>query len=152
MFALENKSHKKSKRISLFEKQHMRKLYRALVKNGSEHIGIAFLYFRGKAIAHRFGFFYGRTFLSVHVAFDDQFRTLGPGKLLLYHCLEYFRSKNIEILDFSVGDNYLKEQFADSNIRQFHIFHSNSFLVRSWWSALLVLKSQAKLARKALQK
>jgi len=132
IFQLEGKSHKRDKGISLFEKQHMRKLYRTLVKNGCENVGIAFLHYKGRPIAHRFGFFYRKTFLSVHVAFDDQFRKLGPGKLLLYHCLEYFRKNNVEILDFSVGNNYLKQQFADGKISQFHIFHSGSILVRTW--------------------
>ena len=140
MFELERRSHKRSKGISIFEKQDLRKLYRSLVKHAKEHIGIAFLHHQGTPIAHRFGYIYKGTFLSVHVAFDDQFRKLGPGKLLLYYCLDYFRKNKIRVLDFSVGDNYLKSQFSDGKISQYHIFYGRSAYVRSWWLVMNGLK------------
>ena len=151
MLALEQKSHKKRKGISVFKKPHMIKLYQTLVARASNSIGISFLYFEGIPIAHRFGFFYHDTFMSVHIAFDDEFRTIGPGKLLLFYCLEYFKQNGIKTLDFSVGDSYIKRQFADEKISQHNIYFTGSKLVLLWWKILLKMKRKAKCIKKIIQ-
>ncbi|MEA1925960.1 MAG: GNAT family N-acetyltransferase [Patescibacteria group bacterium] len=151
MIKIENESHKRNKKISIFSRRDIRNLYRSIIQNAPEMVGIAFLYYDGAPIAHRFGYFCHDVFLSVHIAFDNAFRHLGPGKMLLYYCLEYFQDNNVRLLDFSVGDNDLKRQFADGRVTQYNVYYSRSGLVMKWWSLLLKTKKKAKHIRNIIQ-
>ena len=151
MFKIENESHKGNKKISIFSRRDIRNLYKSIIRNAPEMVGIAILYYDGAPIAHRFGYFYHDVFLSVHIAFDNAFRHLGPGKMLIYYCLEYFKKNNVRLLDFSVGDNDLKRQFADGRITQYNIYYSGSGLIMKWWSLLLKTKKKVKYIRNIMQ-
>ncbi len=147
MIKIENKSHKRNKKISIFSRRDIRSLYGSIIQNAPEMVGIAILYYDGIPIAHRLGYFYHDAFLSVHIAFDNAFRQIGPGKMLLYYCLEYFKDNNVRLLDFSVGDNDLKRQFSNGCITQYNVYYSGSELIMKWWSLLLKTKKKAKHIR-----
>ena len=140
MKEIEKNSHKQREGIALFELEDAKKIYTSFFQNCKKFCVVSFLYYQGKLIAHLFGFVYGKTFLCTHMAFDEKYSNISPGKILVYDVKKELCEKDFKIFDFSKGDSQLKREFMCFFPSQYNLYFSKNKLVLGWWKMIVGMK------------
>lgn len=144
MIEVEKNSWKGQKGISLFEKENARRIYSSWIKTNNKNVGVAFLKSNDKEVAYLFGVFAKDTFLITNTAFDIRFGKFTPGTVLVFHVLEYLKSKDVKIVDFSVGDSRWKRDFGSDFLKQYNFYFSKNKTTCLWWKICLFFKGIVK--------
>ncbi|MBI3563138.1 MAG: GNAT family N-acetyltransferase [Gammaproteobacteria bacterium] len=64
-------------------------------------------------VTYRYGFLTGDTYSSYAIEYDQSFRSLAPGVVLHYMCIEYLFNNKIGNIDFGIGDGRHKDEWTD---------------------------------------
>lgn len=146
IFSVEQKSAKKEKSKDIFSKEENRKLYQNTMRYLSDLVQINFLYYGSIPMVYSFEFVYKGTCLGVQTAYLAEYRSLSPGKLLMYFMLRDLYSRGMKIFDFGMGHNSFKEQFAPEFKIHCDIYYSKNRFVRYWWEFINFLRRIKALA------
>lgn len=140
-FRVDKASYKLKKGQATFVSEDTRKLFRTILRYLKDNFVIDVLYFKRKPIAFSIGFVYKETYLAINTSFDNEFQTLGPGKILAYLLIKRLHHEGFKTLDFGRGDSQLKQDFTPYYTRQYHIFYHQKQAALLWWKTADLLYS-----------
>ena len=121
IFDIENRSNKPKLRKALFIDDKSKNLFRKISQ--TKYGMLCILYYNGLPIAHMLGLIVpNQTFMAYHMAYDKQYRKYQPGKLVIYHLLNYLKNQSYSIFDFSRGNSILKRHFSIENAKHYNIY------------------------------
>lgn len=99
---IESRSWKDDNRTSLVAESGAAGFYRALAlrcaARGQARIYVLSL--DGKPVAHLFGVEWGRTHLALKTSYDQDYRALSPGWVLIVHAMEDSLRRGLQVFDF----------------------------------------------------
>ena len=130
---LEQKSNRAARGITLFTNAEAVRLYKNFFRTMSDAMRICVLELGGRPIAASCGFHFRDTYLSTFKTYDDHFRTLGPGKLLYHYLHLSLKEENVSKIDFSIGADAMKKEFAHGTRRLYTVQISRNPVIRSLW-------------------
>ena len=111
---------------SLFQLEKNRLFYRALAgsMDGLNVLLMTVITINQKAVAYHFGFVDGKTLIFYKPSFDIQLSKYSPGDALLMELFRYCQENNLEVFDFSAGEERYKARYANEakNIVSFKVF------------------------------
>ncbi len=132
---------------SLFLDPGMREFFRALVRSlPLEWLLFSVVLFNDEPIAMHFGFEYGGRITWYKPAFDTKYAKHSPGEVLIKYLLEYALERNVQELDFTIGDEPFKYRFAN------HTRHNHAARIYKRWApyrlSRLLLDARAAVERR----
>jgi CelD/BcsL family acetyltransferase involved in cellulose biosynthesis len=91
-------------------------LARAPYPNGPCHVSA--IEFRGEIVAVNWGLVRGNRYYYVMHAFAARSAAarFSPGRLLMYHLMQWCIARGIDVFDFTIGDEDFKEQWCESTL------------------------------------
>jgi CelD/BcsL family acetyltransferase involved in cellulose biosynthesis len=121
-------------RLPMFSRERFRSFYRDLAEAfPREWLDYSVLKLNGTPIAAHFGFRYNNKLYFLTPAFDPDYRTYSPGKILLRYLIQHcFVNDGIHEFDFLRGDEPYKYQWATGERRGYQIQISNAYM--SGWT------------------
>lgn len=133
-------------RPSLFLEPKNRRFYRELVGSLLEKGWLLFsvLKYNGEPIAFHFGFDYNARIVWYKPSFDVSHAKRSPGKVLLRFLLQYALERKREELDFTIGDEPFKDEFANKKRRNLQVKIFRSLVVYRWEGLLHHLRRSVK--------
>ncbi len=101
---------------SLFEDPLYRRFYERLALAMLEAGWLSFskLTLDGIPIAVHFGFEYNNVLTWYKPTFDIDYQRYSPGTVLIKHLIDYAQTRQLDMLDFTVGDEAFKERFSNT--------------------------------------
>lgn len=135
-------------RRSLFENPLCRSFYATLA---SDLMDAGWLHFSeltldDRTLAIHYGFEYNKVLTWYKPAFDIGHRQYSPGTVLIKHLIDYARDRQLDALDFTIGDEPFKERFSNAVN-----YNRNLYIYRNQPSARIhTLKDKAIMAAKHL--
>lgn len=136
MISIENESSKKNKNMDILYKSEVQKSFTKMIKFCNKFVHIAFLYYKKEPIAYQFGFICKNKFTALQTAFLAKYRSLNPGRLMLYLLFQKLKKEKIKIVDLGGGISSYKTSFTPSYYCLYDIYSSNNALVMLWWKAI----------------
>ncbi len=129
VFWVEERSNKIKKKKALFNIPSARDLFSNLASTDFCIVGA--LYYEDKVIAHMVGIdnFLGN-FMAYHMAYDNEYKNLQPGKIVIYELIKYLKSNNYKIFDFSRGNSMLKRHFSNHSKENYNIYINPTIIIR----------------------
>ncbi|WP_186321469.1 GNAT family N-acetyltransferase [Bacillus sp. FJAT-22090] len=132
VFKIYEKRWKKKHDTSSFTKE--KDFFRALSKlqNGSVITEIDGLYIDGNMIAFNYGFTCRGKYLGYILAYDNDFESFSPGRILEKEKIQQCSERNIGIFDLSIGyESYKFDWNTDVDYTLKMIFSTNSLIVKT---------------------
>lgn len=113
---------------SLFEESLYRRFYErlALAMLDAGWLNFSELTLDGSPIAVHLGFEYDKVLTWYKPAFDIACQRYSPGTVLIKHLIDYAQDRQLDVLDFTVGDEAFKERFSNATS-----YNRNAFIYRS---------------------
>lgn len=137
IFDIESRSNKIKKSKALFIDEKSKEIFRNISK--TDYSMLCILYHNNTPIAHMIGLIATPgNFMAYHMAFDKEYNHFQPGKLVIYHLLNYLKMERYNVFDFSRGNSLLKKHFSIENSKNYNIYiNPNAFvkiklLFRTW--------------------
>lgn len=72
----------------------------------------------GQVIAAHFGYLHKDRLYLLLTSFDESYAAYSPGKVLIYHLLKECTEQEIDLLDFCLGDESYKSDWAHESVQQ----------------------------------
>jgi len=94
------------------------------------------LYLDGKMIAYELCFLHGTSIYAWSRAFDEEYKTTGPGKIALLHLLETAIAQGYRVFDLLRGAEPYKDLWTNGQV----VNHRVTFVVRPALGALVQFK------------
>lgn len=129
IFDIESRSNKIKKNKALFIDEKSKELFRNISK--TDYSMLCILYYNDIPIAHMIGLIATPgNFMAYHMAFDKEYSHFQPGKLVIYHLLNYLKMEQYDIFDFSRGNSLLKKHFSIENKKNYNIYINPNIFVK----------------------
>lgn len=100
---------------SLFENPLCRRFYATLADKLLDAGWLHFseLLLDGRPLALHYGFEYNNVLTWYKPAFDVSYRKYSPGTVLIKHLIDYAKERQLDALDFTIGNELFKERFSN---------------------------------------
>ncbi|MBM9605712.1 GNAT family N-acetyltransferase [Desulfopila inferna] len=133
---------------SLFNDGRYTLFYNELVRRAwpSGWLFFSCLQFNGQPISFHFGFDYSNKVIWYKPTFDIGFRNRSPGRILLQYLIQYCQDHNKLELDFTVGNEPFKEEYATDVRKNVNFWITRSKLMHN----LVVIFLKAKQLKRRL--
>ena len=118
LLEVEKNSWKKPKGLSLYSNQTVERTYADVLPDllKQKKIRLTALRLNGRFIAYEIGFLLdGSSYGLHHLAFDQRWSDLSPGKLLMDFNIQYCLQHNLTFYDFLQGNNEYKKRWANDS-------------------------------------
>lgn len=149
IFDIESRSNKIKKSKALFVDEKVRELFRNISK--TDYSMLCILYYNNIPIAHMIGLIATPSnFMAYHMAFDKEYSHFQPGKLVIYHLLNYLKNKEYNVFDFSRGNSLLKKHFSIENSKNYNVYINPNVFVKIKLSFRGLVKQAKQLIKKFL--
>lgn len=147
IFDIESRSNKIKRKKALFRNDNVKDLFRNIAK--TDYGMLCILCYNEIPIAHMFGLIASpKKFMAYHMAFDQVYGRLQPGKLVIYYLLNYFKKIKYDIFDFSRGNSLLKKHFSIYSSKNYNIYiNPNIFLKFRFICRKKIIKIKALIKR-----
>jgi hypothetical protein len=128
---LEENSRKHGKGITFFSKLHSIEFIKAVIRHMGEFTVLDVLYFKDEPLVYSLGFRYKNKLDVYQTSFNETYKNLNPGRLILYYILT--TDSELEHLDLSAGYSQLKKDFADAMYVNANFYYSQFSAVGRYW-------------------
>ncbi len=121
--------YKNTKVWNMFEKNYYKDFYYSLIKSNFKflNIHISAIKSGNKYISTHVGFYDNKTYYYLMPSFDGiNFKLYSGGNILLENLIKFSQSKNIEVFDFTIGNERYKQKWSNETNKLFDIILSNS--------------------------
>ena len=106
-------------------------LFKNLIKNSDQNFYVAKLFVNNKLISASFLIIHNDIlYYYMPVTFSDKFNNFKPGKILIYHLVEWSILQNIKFLDFGLGEEGYKRHFSNDILFVQKYLYYNSLIGR----------------------
>ncbi len=151
IFDIESRSNKIKRSKALFVDEKAKELFRNISK--TDYSMLCILYYNNTPIAHMFGLIATPgNFMAYHMAFDKEYSRLQPGKLVIYHLLNYLKIEQYNLFDFSRGNSLLKKHFSIENSKNYNIYINPNVFVKIKLLFRTLVKHLKHIVKKILYK
>jgi CelD/BcsL family acetyltransferase involved in cellulose biosynthesis len=152
MIAVERQSYRSRRRMAFFAHESSVRFIRALAEHVPGSVRIGILSFNHRPIAAVLGFVHSTVFSWCQIAFAEQYRYIGPGKMVLYLLMTHLRREGYVDIDLLRGNSELKRQFTERFRIQYDAYLSTSLIVAMWWRVALAIWNSLKYVSVQLRK
>jgi CelD/BcsL family acetyltransferase involved in cellulose biosynthesis len=91
-------------------------------------------------ISTHFGFVNNKTFYYLMPSFDNKkFKSYSSGNILLENLINYTQSKNIDVFDFTIGNENYKKKWTNETNDLFDVILTNSFFGKLFKFIILII-------------
>jgi CelD/BcsL family acetyltransferase involved in cellulose biosynthesis len=115
---------------NMFKSDYYKNFYYDLIKSNFNFLKlhISAIKVDNNYISTHFGFFDDKTYYYLMPSFDNKnFGTFSGGNILLENLIDYAKSKNIYVFDFTIGNENYKKKWTNESHELFEVILSNSF-------------------------
>jgi CelD/BcsL family acetyltransferase involved in cellulose biosynthesis len=111
---VESKSWKEATRTSFGTENGVAGFFQALARRCAEtgKLRIYLLYLDGEPVAHVFGVEFRKKYLALKTSYDQKYKPLSPGAVLVAHALQDSFQRGLEIFDFLGDASRWKDEMA----------------------------------------
>lgn len=131
--AIEQESYRPDYHMDFFSKAQSVRFVESIARHLPDSLKIGILSYQGWPIATNLGFLWGQTFYGYHMAYREEFRRIGPGKIVMYFLLQWLQQNGCTAVDFSRGESDLKQQFSQKPYSQYDAYLTRHWGVFIWW-------------------
>ncbi|MBM2817807.1 MAG: hypothetical protein HW401_397 [Parcubacteria group bacterium] len=139
VISVERGSYRPYYNMAFFTNEDSMRFLMAIAKLIPDGLYVGILYLENKPVATVTGFINGKTFYSYHIAFLEQYRGIGPGKMALYLTLEQLKKEGFTEIDLLRGYSDIKRQFSNEVKIQYDVYLSKNRLIMIWWKFNLMI-------------
>jgi len=114
---------------NMFGKNYYKDFYYSLVKSNFcfLNIHISAIKLGKKYISTHLGFFDDKTYYYLMPSFDSiNFKLYSGGNILLENLIQFAQSKNLDVFDFTIGNESYKKKWTNQTTELFDIILTNS--------------------------
>ncbi len=114
---------------NMFEKHYYKDFYFSLIKSNFKFLNthISAIKVGNNFISTHVGFYDDNTYFYLMPSFDgDNFKLYSGGNILLEHLVKFAQSRNIDVFDFTIGNEKYKQKWSNETNELFDVISSNS--------------------------
>lgn len=133
MIRQKEERYKQTKVWNMFELDYYKNFYYDLIKSDFNFLKLHISAIRvgDNLISTHFGFYNNETFYYLMPSFDNKkFISYSGGNILLENLINYTQSKNLNIFDFTIGNENYKKKWTNETNDLFEVILTNSFFGR----------------------
>jgi len=133
---LEKRSAKKLDGKDSFSDMKIRKLFGSLIKYAKNNVVINFMYYKDTPFVSSFGLVFRNSYLAYHTSYDNDFRSLIPGKMITFNMLLKLSKEKLSLFDLGRGHNVFKKEFTNKHVAQYDFYYSRNLPIRGLWKSI----------------
>lgn len=140
MILQKEQRYKDTKVWNMFEKKYYKDFYNELIdtKFNFLKLHISALKIKNNYCSTHFGFYNERNFYYLMPSFDNKnFGVYSVGNILLENLINFTKSKNLKVFDFTIGNEDYKKKWSNQTEDLFEVILSNS--IKGYFGKLLIL-------------
>lgn len=99
-----------------------------LEKFDQSKISFSCIEVNGKIISSHIGYIFNKNFYYIFPAYDYLYKKFSPGNILLFRLIEFYKSKNFEDFDLTIGEENYKKSFTNYTIDLFDYINCRTLL------------------------
>ena len=135
----------------LFEQPGYQDFFKAMSENHIKNcfVHLSALTLDNQILATHWGLVYKKRFYHLLPTFEQcKFTKYSPGNLLLWNLLDWCTENNIEIYDFTIGDESYKSHWCDKELKLYDFYSSNTIIGKFYIYPLQVLRTLKRKIKK----
>ncbi len=133
VYDIEKRSHKMSACTTMFTNEQDRLFYTNLAKEFGDMLRVDVLFYDKSPMVYSIGFLHRGVYYGINTAYDQSYKAMIPGKLLVYKLICTLHKSGGRAFYFSRGINAIKLQFTNTITTQHDLYFARSEITLWWW-------------------